>query len=89
MMVESLKKILPKPRREFYPLPKSVQETIPVQRLWKDGIFQSGKSCTKTFRFEDINYQIAGNDAQSTMFLNYSKVLNSFGCRQLCTDHNS
>lgn len=48
-----------------------------MQKLWKDGIFQSGSTFSKMFCFDDINYQIAGKDAQKAMFRNYSKVLNS------------
>lgn len=46
--------------------------------MWKDGIFFSGNTYSKTYRFEDINYQIAGSDNQRTLFLDYSALLNSF-----------
>lgn len=35
------------------------------------------------FRFEDINYQIAGRDDQSAMFLAYSRMLNSLDADNL------
>ena len=59
-------------------VPKTVQQAIPIQSIYKDGVFQSGKIYSKTFRFEDINYQIAGEEEQETIFHKYSAVLNSF-----------
>ena len=51
--------------------------------IWKDGIFLSEKTYSKMFRFDDINYQIAGSEDQSTMFLRYSKLLNSLDAGNL------
>lgn len=65
-------------RREIYSIPQTVQQAIPVQQIWKDGIFRSNKTFSKTFEFDDINYQIAGNDDQESMFKLYSALLNSF-----------
>ena len=36
-------------------LPKSVQQAIPIQRLWQDGTFQYGSKFSQTVRFSDIN----------------------------------
>ena len=40
-------------------LPKSVQQAIPIQRIWQDGTFQFGSKFSQTVRFSDINYAIA------------------------------
>ena len=40
-------------------VPRTVQDTIPVDIIYKDGIFRSGNKYTKSYRFLDINYKIA------------------------------
>ena len=63
--------------KEKFTIPKSVQDTIPIQRIWPDGIFQVGSRFSKTFSFTDINYQIAGKEDKTAMFLDYSELLNA------------
>ena len=46
--------------REKFQIPRSVQQAIPIRRIWPDGIFQVGNRFSKTFSFTDINYAIAG-----------------------------
>lgn len=58
-------------------VPKSVQQIIPIQRIWSDGIFQVDQKYSKTFRFSDINYSIASKSAKTEMFLDYSELLNA------------
>ena len=50
--------------KERFKVPKSVQQAIPIQRIWPDGIFQQGTKFSKTYRFTDINYYIASKDNQ-------------------------
>ncbi len=45
--------------REKYVIPRRVQDVIPIQKIWADGIFLTGGRYAKTFRFTDINYQVA------------------------------
>ena len=60
-------------------MPKSVQQAIPIQTIWKDGIFKVGRNkFSRTFKFQDINYEVASRDDKKTMFLGYSEILNSF-----------
>lgn len=40
-MIKTLKKLL-KQDKERYSVPRKVQDIIPIQRIWKDGIFQVG-----------------------------------------------
>lgn len=54
-MIKTLQTILRQDRERFI-IPKGVQEIIPVNRIWSDGIFKSGNVYTKTFKFSDINY---------------------------------
>ncbi|MEF9939134.1 MAG: DUF87 domain-containing protein [Clostridium sp.] len=60
-----------------FKVPKSVQQIIPIQRIWSDGIFQVDQKYSKTFRFSDINYSIASKSAKTEMFLDYSELLNA------------
>ena len=54
--------------KEKFTIPKSVQDAIPIQRIWPDGIFQSGSLYSKSFSFTDINYSIAGKEDKTAMF---------------------
>lgn len=64
--------------KEKHIVPRTVQQAIPIQSIWKDGIFQSGRTFSKTFRFEDVNYQILDDEGKKKMFLMYSAFLNGF-----------
>lgn len=65
---------------EPYHIPRSVQNLIPIKRIWADGIFLAGTRYTKTFKFTDINYMVASEAAQRKMFLNYAALVNSLDC---------
>ncbi|RKI67852.1 DUF87 domain-containing protein [bacterium 1xD42-67] len=75
-MIKTLQNTL-KQDREGFVLPKSVQDAIPIRRLWPDGIFQFGSKFSKTIRFSDINYAIASKEDKTSMFLGYSELLNA------------
>lgn len=65
--------------REKFSIPKSVQQAIPVQAVWDDGIFKIGKNkFSRTYKFVDINFAVAGMEDKKTMFFSYSDLLNSF-----------
>lgn len=66
-----------KAERDKFRIPRSVQDAIPIRRIWSDGIFQVGPQFSKTFSFTDINYQIAGKEDKTAMFLDYSELLNA------------
>lgn len=68
---------LKKKEKEKYKVPKSAQDIINVDVIYKDGIFKLGNKFSKTYRFSDINYAIASKDEKEGMFLNYSELLNS------------
>ena len=71
-------KLLKKDKEEII-VPKSVQDSIPVISIWKDGIFKVGKNkYSKCFKFTDINYAVASRNDKEAMFLKYSELLNSF-----------
>lgn len=75
-MIKTLHRTL-KLEKEKFMIPKSVQQAIPIQRIWPDGIFQSGRLFSKSFRFTDINYSIASKEDKTEMFLDYSELLNA------------
>lgn len=79
-----------KAERERFTVPRSVQDAIPIRRVWPDGVFQAGKQFSKTFSFTDINYSIAGKDEKTSMFLDYSELLNALdsGASAKITIHN-
>ena len=63
--------------REKLRIPRSVQDAIPIRRIFADGIFQVGNQYSKTWSFTDINYAIAGKEDKTSMFLDYSELLNA------------
>lgn len=75
-MLKTLRNIF-KTDREIFKAPKSVQQAIPISRIWQDGIFQLGGKYSKSFKFTDINYSVASKDDQMAMFLDYCELLNS------------
>lgn len=75
-MIKTLHQAL-KMDREKLKVPRSVQQSIPIRRIWRDGIFQVGNKYSKTFRFSDINYSIASKGDKTEMFLDYSELLNA------------
>lgn len=57
----------------------SAQDTIPFQRMFKDGICKvSDNYYTKTIRFQDINYQLNQNEDKTAIFDGWSDFLNYF-----------
>ena len=57
-------------------IPKSVQHSIPINRISKDGIMQCGRRYSKSWRFSDVNYAVASDNDQLEMFLAHSAILN-------------
>ena len=76
--------------KEKFKVPKSVQQAIPIRKIWPDGIFQVESKYSRTFRFTDINYSIASKADKTEMFLDYSELLNALdsGCTAKITLNN-
>lgn len=70
--------------KNSFKIPKRVQETIPVKKVWNDGIFQLAESYNNlkqfsvTYRISDINYSISSQDEKADKFIQWEGVLNSF-----------
>ena len=75
--MKSVKNLFLQEKTKFK-IPRGVQDTIPIERVWEDGIFLVGKNkYSKTYLFTDINYTIADKSDKEEMFLKYSDLLNS------------
>ena len=77
-MIKTLNNIFKQDREKFV-VPKSVQQTIPIQAVWESGIFKVGRNkFSRTYKFVDINFAVASREDKETMFLDYSELLNAF-----------
>ena len=76
-MIKSVSR-LRKLNREKVKVPHSVQDTIPVDTIYKDGIFRMGNKYSKSYRFVDINFAIASKEERTNLLLKYGDLLNSF-----------
>ena len=67
-----------KREQEPYRVPRSVQNAIPIMRLWENGLFQIGKEkYSKTYQLTDVNYAVASLDAKQRINKSYQELLNS------------
>lgn len=68
-----------KKRRKKRVVSRTVQKTLPYKRVCDTYIFKvDDNRYSKTYQFEDVNYAIAKQDEQESIFLGYCSVLNSF-----------
>ena len=68
-------------KKERVKIPRSVQQAIPIRAVYEDGTFEVGrKQYSKTFKFTDVNYAVAGQEDKETMFLGYGSILNLLDC---------
>ena len=74
-MIRSIKKLLVQ-CKERYKVPRSVQDLIPVKKIWPDGIFQIGNRFSMSWKFTDINYMVASRKDKENMFECYEELLN-------------
>ena len=58
-----------------------MQQAIPIKKIYENGVFQVGRNkYSKTYKFTDINYTVAGKEEQERMFLGYGSILNLLHC---------
>lgn len=61
-------------------IPKTVQQSIPYIRVYENGIIETEKGrYSKSYKLDDVNFQIASQEEQENIFLAYSDLLNTFG----------
>ena len=66
-------------RRKKESPPDTVQQTIPFDRMWKDGVCRVSEGYyTKMIAFEDINYQLATMNDKKSILEDWSSFLNFF-----------
>ena len=71
-MLKSLLKFK-RQNKEKFKIPRSVQDTIPVDVVYKDGIFSTGKRFSKCYKFLDINYSDALEKIKNLYYLDMVK----------------
>ena len=67
-MIKSFERIK-KQNKERINVPRTIQDTIPIDTIYKDGIFRIGNKYSKSYRFLDINYKIASGEDKNNLFL--------------------
>ena len=73
-----VKKIIEEARRKNS-VPHTAQESIPFERMFKDGICRvTDDYYTKTIQFQDINYQLALQEDKAEIFEEWCSFLNFF-----------
>lgn len=61
-------------------IPKTSQQTIPYKASYPNGIFELEENVfSKTYPLEDVNFKIASQEDQDSIFLKYGDLLNMFG----------
>ncbi len=76
-MLKTLR-LLQKREKEKFRIPRTVQDLIPIDTVYPDGIFMAAPGkFTKTYRFDDINYAAASLPDRESAFMKYSAMLNS------------
>ncbi len=73
----------PKQSKPVYKRPKSVQKSIPIKAVHKNGIFEHNGTFSMTGRFLDVNYQAASPEEQKYIFAGYQELLKSFDIDEL------
>lgn len=60
-------------------LPKTVQESIPYTRIYDNGVIETSPGTfTKSYRLEDMNFKVAADSVQISLYQRYEMLLNSF-----------
>lgn len=63
--------------RDKFTVPRSVQQSIPIKRIYADGIWQAGSKHSRMWRFADVDYAAASDEDRRSIFLSYCAVLNA------------
>lgn len=76
-MIKTLSNLFKQDKEKFV-VPEGAQDCIPIYAIYDDGFFRVGRDkYSKTFKFTDINYDVASREDKEAMFLEYSELLNS------------
>lgn len=67
-----------KNNKEHLKIPRSAQKSIPIKRLYKDGIYElPGGEFSRSWRYRDINYTSASKDDKKSILTRYCGVINA------------
>ena len=58
-------------------VPRSVQQSIPIKRIYTNGIWEVGKKHSRTWKLTDVNYIAASQETQHSIFTAYCAALNA------------
>ena len=76
-MFKRKKQLKEKPAVRPVRVPRSVQQTIPIRRVFPDAVWQVGNTeFSKTWSFTDINYAVASLEDQRSILDSWGRVLN-------------
>ena len=75
-MIKTLKTLAADERESIKP-PKTVNDVIPISRIWDDGIFLAGNRYSVCYRFPDINYAVASEADRKDMSEAFQRMINS------------
>lgn len=68
-------------RREREKVRKTTQDTIPIEAIYKDGLFLEEKHIfSKTYSFEDIAFSIKPDTEQEAIMKSFEKMLSALPC---------
>lgn len=58
---------------------KTVQQSIPIKTIYDNGVIETTPGTfTKLYKLDDVNFRIAPDDTQASIFLAFGRMLNSF-----------
>ncbi len=60
--------------RGHYRIPRSVQQSIPIQQIYEDGIWRSGEVYSRMWRLSDINYNMLSDEKKREIQYLYGVV---------------
>lgn len=71
-----------KQKESIFSVPRRVQDIIPVDAVYQDGIFRRGNFYSKTYSLADIDYAIASTDDKESIFAGWGDTINALesGC---------
>ena len=68
-----------KARIDYIPIPRKLQDIIPVKTIYLNGIFRlKNGRFSKSYRIKDINYQAVGKEEKRSYSSRYADFLSGF-----------
>ncbi len=58
-------------------VPRSVQQSIPIKRIYTNGIWEVGNKHSRSWKLTDVNYIAASQETRESIFSSYCGALNS------------